>query len=278
MEQIGVVADGGVTGQSNFSAFGSNLVKISGCIVVLVNEGYAIVQVGFKRRVFRKGMMAVLFYDDTFWIERSSRSFMCNYVAISYENIEEVIYKLSSSYFWETLTDNPLFMPSANNWQHLLGWYAQIQWACNNLAKEYLNTMLRNNFHNLFMAMDSEISYEGEVGKKPISRSWVLIIRFLKLLTQNCRQTREVSFYAEKLCITTSYLYKLTRQRLNLSPKELVDRQTICEIKTLLSSTDMSVKEIADALNFDDVPYMCRYFRRHTEVSPLEYRNDIKRS
>lgn len=138
--------------------------------------------------------------------------------------------------------------------------------------------MLRNNFHNLFMAMDSEISYEGEVGKKPISRSWVLIIRFLKLLTQNCRQTREVSFYAEKLCITTSYLYKLTRQRLNLSPKELVDRQTICEIKTLLSSTDMSVKEIADALNFDDVPYMCRYFRRHTEVSPLEYRNDIKRS
>ena len=99
-----------------------------------------------------------------------------------------------------------------------------------------------------------------------------------ELVAQHFRATREVSFYAEQLCITTTYLYKLTHRRWNLSPKELIDQQTICEIKTLLSSTDMSVKEIAAMLHFEDTPYMCRYFRRRTGLSPTEYRNDTTKS
>ena len=128
------------------------------------------------------------------------------------------------------------------------------------------------------MAMDGAMTHSGAGSNKPISRSRILIIKFLKLVAQHFRTTREVSFYARQLCITTTYLYKLTHRRWNLSPKELIDQQTICEIKTLLSNTDMSVKEIAHALNFEDIPYMCRYFRQRTGLSPMQYKNDIKRS
>ena len=121
--------------------------------------------------------------------------------------------------------------------------------------------------------MDSEMMQGGEMEKRSISRSRRLIIKFLKLVAQHFRTTREVSFYAQQLCITTTYLYKLTHRRWNLSPKELIDQQTICEIKMLLSNTDMSVKEIAATLHFEDTPYMCRYFRQRTGVSPMEYRN-----
>ena len=125
----------------------------------------------------------------------------------------------------------------------------------------------------------AEVISQSTIGSnKAISRSRTLIIRFLKLITQHFRTTRKVSFYAEQLCITTTYLYKLTHRRWNLSPKELIDQQTICEIKTLLSSTDMSVKEIAAMLHFEDTPYMCRYFRRRTGLSPTEYRNNTTRS
>ena len=125
----------------------------------------------------------------------------------------------------------------------------------------------------------AEVIAQSTIGSnKAISRSRTRIIRFLKLIAQHFRTTREVSFYAEQLCITTTYLYKLTHRRWNLSPKELIDRQTICEIKTLLSSTDMSVKEIAAMLHFEDTPYMCRYFRQRTGFSPTEYRNSTTRS
>lgn len=49
-------------------------------------------------------------------------------------------------------------------------------------------------------------------------------------------------------------------ENFQLSPKELIDRQTVTEIKTYLVNTDMSVKHIASELNFEDVSYMCRYF------------------
>ena len=63
--QFGIIADGGRTGQKDFKAYGNNRIGISGCMVLLVDSGCAIISVGFKRRVLRRGMMAVLFYDDT---------------------------------------------------------------------------------------------------------------------------------------------------------------------------------------------------------------------
>ena len=275
--QIGIVADGGKTGQTDFKAYGNNRITISGCMVLLVDSGYAIVSVGFKRRVLRRGMMAVIFYDDTFWIEQSSRNFCCRYVALAEENVEEAIYKLTSPYFWDSLSENPLLLLNDKQQQLLNAWYEQMVWICHNSANEYINQLLRNNIYNLFMAMDGEMTQSSAGSNKAISRSRTLIIKFLKLVAQHFRTTREVSFYAEQLCITTTYLYKLTHRRWNLSPKELIDQQTICEIKTLLSSTDMSVKEIAATLHFDDTPYMCRYFRQRTGLSPLEYRSGGRR-
>ena len=66
--------------------------------------------------------------------------------------------------------------------------------------------------------MDGEMTQNGMGSSKAISGSRTLIIRFLKLVAQHFRTTREVSFYAEQLCITTTYLYKLTHRRWNLSP------------------------------------------------------------
>jgi len=246
-------------------------------MVLLVDSGCAIVSVGFKRRVLRRGMMAVLFYDDTFWIERSSSTFCCRYVALADDNVQEAIYKLTSPYFWDSLSENPLFRPDNGQWELLERWYEQMVWICHNSANEYINQLLRNNIYNLFMAIDGEMTQSGAGTNKAISRSRSLIIKFLKLVAQHFRTTREVSFYAQKLCITTTYLYKLTHKRWNLSPKELIDQQTICDIKTLLSSTDMSVKEIAATLHFEDTPYMCRYFRQRTGLSPMEYRSGGRR-
>ena len=270
--QVGTVANGGTTGQTDFKAYESNLVGISGCMVLLVDSGFAIISIGFKRRVLRRGMLAVLFYDDTFWIERSSSTFRCRYVALADDNVQEAIYKLTSPYIWDSLSENPLLRPDNGQWELLESWFEQMVWICHNSANEYTNQLLRNNIYNLFMAMDGEMTQRNAGSNKAISRSRSLIIKFLKLVALHFRTTREVSFYAEQLCITTTYLYKLTHKRWNLSPKELIDKQTICEIKSLLSNTDMSIKEIATALHFEDTPYMCRYFRQRTGLSPTEYR------
>lgn len=81
-----------------------------------------------------------------------------------------------------------------------------------------------------------------------------------------------MKFYADKLNVTPDYLYKLIYRSDNVTPKEMIDRQTIITIKTYLQNTDLSVKNIASELNFDDPSYMCRFFRRMTGVSPVKFR------
>ncbi len=44
------------------------------------------------------------------------------------------------------------------------------------------------------------------------------------------------------------------------------------EIKTLLNTTSLPLKEIAAVMHFPDTSYMCRYFRRKTGMSFKEYR------
>lgn len=77
---------------------------------------------------------------------------------------------------------------------------------------------------------------------------------------------------ANKSCITPYYLSKITFRILGMSPKEIIDRQIVMEMKRMLISTDLSVKEIADRFHFDGTSYMGRYFRRHTSMTPTEFR------
>lgn len=53
----------------------------------------------------------------------------------------------------------------------------------------------------------------------------------------------------------------------------MIDRQIIMEMKHILTTTDLSIKEIANQFHFETSSYMGRYFRRHTGMSPTEYRN-----
>ncbi|MBO1929875.1 AraC family transcriptional regulator [Providencia rettgeri] len=54
-----------------------------------------------------------------------------------------------------------------------------------------------------------------------------------------------------------------------------MDRQVILEIKALLEIGNLSIKQIADELNFEDTSYLCRYFKRHTGMTLTGFKNAL---
>lgn len=107
---------------------------------------------------------------------------------------------------------------------------------------------------------------------KTNSSSRKLFDRFCQLLCENCRTRHDVKFYADKLCITPYYLSQITSRIFQVSPKELIDRQLMMEIKALLTTTNFTVTKIADRYCFESASYLGRYFRRYSGMTPLEYR------
>lgn len=255
-----------------------SLIDTNGCLALFVISGFAIATVNLKKRILRQGDFILLFYDGTFSIDRQSAMFFVRFISLAYSLLEEAIYKPLSYNFWEFIFEYPVFRTTDEQKDLLNGWWCQIKWISRIENETSQEEMLKNSIRNLLVATDTEITRatvsSGDTNTP--NHVWMLIIRFLKLVSLHYREIREVQFYADQLSITTTYLYKICKKNMKLTPKELLDRQTVTEIKTYLVNTDISVKRIANELHFEDVSYMCRYFKRLTGTSPLDYRKSIK--
>ena len=61
-----------------------------------------------------------------------------------------------------------------------------------------------------------------------------------------------------------------------MSPTQFRLKEKFNKAKYLLESTDMSVVEISDRLNFYDAAYFCKMFHKQTGLSPKQYRQKKK--
>ena len=185
---------------------------------------------------------------------------------------DEATFTLSSQFF-DTVYDCPIFHTTSEHRELLAAWEKLFVRITQCQAPKSAYMMLRNHLQNFFIGMENIVMSEGiRIHIQPISTTRQLFNRFCHLLVEHCHAQHEVKFYAEKLCITPYCLSKITNKTLNMTPKELIDRQIIMEMKHLLTSTDISIKELTACFHFDTMSYMARFFRRHTGLTPNEFR------
>ncbi len=94
----------------------------------------------------------------------------------------------------------------------------------------------------------------------------------VNLVKAHFRKEREVGFYAAKLKLTPKYLSKLIRDNSNKSVNEWINDYILLEAKALLKSTNMTIQQISDELNFPSQSFFGKYFKRLAGVSPRDYR------
>lgn len=99
-----------------------------------------------------------------------------------------------------------------------------------------------------------------------------LFNRFMMLMERDYKQSRDVNYYAEKMSITSKYLTNIVRQVTGHTPKTIIDQYVILQLKMQLHRSSQSIKEIAWEYHFTDVSFFCRYFKKHTGVTPQQVR------
>jgi AraC-like DNA-binding protein len=104
------------------------------------------------------------------------------------------------------------------------------------------------------------------------SKQEMLVEKFLDLVQTHYKEQRELSFYADKLCLTPKHLSKVVRGISSSTANEWIDNHVILEAKALLKSTDMTVQQISEELNFPSQSFFGKYFKRCTGMSPSEYK------
>lgn len=244
-----------------------------GCTIFLVQSGFAVTKINYQRYALQHGSVGILFYDDIVFMEQVSKGFKCIVLSLSYSIVEGVLYKVTTSGLWNFIYNNPVFMLNDKQIFTFRNWWDQLIWTVNHTKGNFRAQILKNSVHNFLIAVESELHYFG-IGTymKEDNRARLLVTNFLDLVAVHHLHHRDVQYYADKLCIDTSYLYKLTFKVLSASPKKLIDLQVLRAIKNMLLNTDLTIKNIATELQFSDASYMCKFFTRLEGISPVNYR------
>ena len=133
--------------------------------------------------------------------------------------------------------------------------------------------IFKNNIQSFLLDVYDKTRTLFKIDKsEEVGRREELFIKFIHLIHKYCPQQREVGFYAEKLYITSRYLSSITQNVADKSAKYIIDKHAIQRIKIMLKYSNMSIQDISYELNFPDQSIFSRYFKKHTGMSPLEYR------
>ena len=99
-----------------------------------------------------------------------------------------------------------------------------------------------------------------------------LFNRFMMLMERDYKLSRDVNYYADLMHITSKYLTNIVRQVAGHTPKTIIDQYVILQLKMQLQRSSQSIKEIAWEYHFTDVSFFCRYFKKHTGLTPQQMR------
>jgi len=197
--------------------------------------------------------MKLLFFDKNFLIKNISNPFI----------IEKMnLFSKGSYSIVKTTAKNSLLL------QNLLDYLDKKSKKQGKFTEEIIRTIIFNLLLETAEIIEQEnaANPEREEGKKD------LYLKFGKLIRENITRERTVQFYADQLHVSNKYLIEIIKKASGKTPHEVIDEALLKEAYVMLGNPDVTISEIAFELQFNSASAFGRFFKKHTTLSPSEYR------
>ncbi|MFO0505864.1 MAG: helix-turn-helix domain-containing protein, partial [Chryseotalea sp.] len=99
--------------------------------------------------------------------------------------------------------------------------------------------------------------------------------KLLQLINNYYIEKRTVEAYAELMNISAKHLSQTIKQTTGKNALSFINDRLVAEAKTLIQFTSLDISEIAYQLNFSDPANFGKFFKKHAQLTPLEFRKTI---
>ena len=152
--------------------------------------------------------------------------------------------------------------------------YKMMRKVINDATLKFKNEAIEGCFQAMAAYWMSEIEFQSQFEAAPkITRNEQIFKHFLNLVQKNYMVHREVSFYADQICITAKYLGVVVAQVSGRRPLDWIRDYVILDAKAMLLSREYSIQQISQLLNFPNPSFFSKYFREAVGYSPSKYLN-----
>ena len=139
-----------------------------------------------------------------------------------------------------------------------------------NFGRETVRDIIRCFAYDLLSNINKHMNQDGS--EDMLRQGDRVFRKFMLLLAENSNMNRSVKSYADELCVSPKYLTSVCRKHSDYTASELIATSVISRIKQLLLYSDLSIKEVAAEMGFDNLSFFGKYVKKHLGLSPNNYR------
>ena len=245
----------------------------------LCTGGTAIIELFSMRRQISKNDLVTILPCQLASIHKVSDDFSMTFFKVDkvmFMDIMSSLGRITPDFFFHMRKDFQVPM-SVNEAKRFLGFCRAIDFRTNNddpaFRRETILHLLRIYYWDFY------VHFQKKTRKRntPLlnSNKESIAMKFAMLVFENRETHREVAYYADQLCISPLYLTKVIQEVNGQSARDMIADYTIIGIKALLRNADITIKDVVRQSGFSSQSSFSRFFRKHTGMSPLEYRRTI---
>lgn len=258
--------------------FSANSIKSPTPYIGLVEEGGMDAELNLKRYDIFPGDIMVIHPHTTVTIFKTPEQTRIRVLAFDTTLVSNLIMDFTEYLPSIIKTDIGQVLSLNDQEQKIIrAWFdlIQIQTAPDTIPiSQRLGELIMSGIH--IQILEMVLSHHPKVQRKR-TRKEELMARFLMEVGKHSRKERSVIFYAAKLFVTPKHLSATVKELTGETAIKFITRFVIIEAQIMLRSSNMTIQQIAEALNFPNQSFFGKYFKKATGQSPNAYRQSYRR-
>jgi len=244
---------------------------ITSCLmIVLHKQGELHVQYDLQDKVFSKRKVVILLPKHMVSDYWASEDFQRTLILISPEIFEQLRHTTSyrNHLFYHK---DPECELTEEQWNSILPGVEVLRTIIHSTSPNREHMLV--NYLDIFFELLNgyNMANRGQMFSDDSNRQ--IFTRFYELLIDHYRDSRDIIYYADKLCLTPKYFAKLIKAATGISASDWIDNYVIMQAKTLLQGyPEYSIQQIGNMVGFTEQSTFCRYFRTRVGKTPSEFR------
>jgi AraC-like DNA-binding protein len=245
--------------------------KMDVTLVVICTRGAMKGRINLQRYEAGAPGFAVVLPGQILEIEHDGNDFEGRFIVMSRQFSDSLFTNIQERLpLFLSIRDSPILSLTPEELDAVLTFFAGLQ----NAVRMNDNPHRLNVVRYLIMAFFYSMGYKRcaiPTGEKK-SHNQTLVENFVRLVQLHYNEHRQLQFYADKMCLTSKHLSKVIKKTSGMPANDWIDSRVMLEAKALLKSTNMTIQQISDELNFPSQSFFGKYFKRVEGVAPKEYR------
>ncbi|MEN0055385.1 MAG: helix-turn-helix domain-containing protein [Mucilaginibacter sp.] len=248
--------------------------RSDGYIIGICTRGTARVEANLQVYEAKPDAMLLATPFHILRIYESSDDFLCRFIVFSKafltENNVNSHFLESFSYFKSASL--PVIYPSHDDAKMLLDIYLLMQQKMARETHPYRMEISRSMLITMLYEVESIYEKQHVIVKGKQTRKQELNMLFQDLVFHHYKEHRNVQYYADSLYVSPKHLTETIKDVTGRTAGEWIDEAVVLEAKVLLRNNEISIARVAEEIHFPDQSSFGKYFKKHTGMSPSDYR------